>query len=885
MTLENCIADTELVERDVDLALKLETAQMVDKYDSVVTRTLSNADGQVIRVLGLRLRLDCVLLEREMKELLKPDVYRGRVVPTLQLSSVWNVIERRLWTEEDTGLIRSVLAAINRAVVLDLLDSKKFESKDVGRVKQYNEAVYSLQNILAAMFTKLGDIRPRILRSILEDEETCISVTAHLLNAKRLNLESADLSMLKTAYDVSGKSDLWKQLLKLSFKPALLGICQVSQQILSLQKIYPFDKVRSWHRVYLLTFVSKIIRQGMQIVELLCSGRSGILTTTDIISQSDSNTSALQKFWRTFWETINVAFVSAMSWAKEEDKDAMKNFLRDVLEGASVHFDALKCLDASLSGRRLEDISPIKASTVQHNLLKDVQTPLRNLSKWLALSVEDLRETTLNLAIRMLRRFARAEVRVREDTIVQYYRLAHGKKNNNMSEDQRERLLLALSEHDVEPETRKAVEAMTPIRSSSPILLSSGRNTPDSTKSSGREIVDITDDNQYLGDYLTDSELSEFMNQFEKQKAIPKPVPMKQTKLDFTKGTLRPPVLTAVKRTASMPSKPATTIQKASGSGPIAQLKAEFNISRSKASMGLKLHRAPVAAPATDGFGRPLDTMHQVAEPSHLPLKKIEESSSSDSDSQDEGDGLFSIAKENKSPPKIRKVEKRKVQMFGDPVRSRITLQTKEREFRRAASERHIRARLEPDVTPLLRRILSWKPDHSGSFPPDMKKDDFKYVAATFASPNKYEETFEPLLMLECWQHIEQAKMESLGEYFDFVIENRQKIDEYVELFVTMKPTVYAKIALLDPDLIIISNRQGKGGKECFAKVQGMKKKKDSVELGLRCLPYNDIAPILVPKATLFGLKLFRYISLIQYSSKFDPNLAGVWRLERVIIL
>jgi len=65
----------------------------------------------------------------------------------------------------------------------------------------------------------------------------------------------------------------------------------------------------------------------------------------------------------------------------------------------------------------------------------------------------------------------------------------------------------------------------------------------------------------------------------------------------------------------------------------------------------------------------------------------------------------------------------------------------------------------------------------------------------------------------------------------------------------------------LDPDLVIISNRQGSGGKECFAKVQGVKKKKDSVELSLRCLPSGEMAGLLVPKANMYGVKLFRCVS------------------------
>ena len=864
--MDECVGDNGLSDRDVDLSLKLDVIQLVDKYTSTITQTAKTGNARATQVFGLRLGLDCRILENEMKELLKPEVYRGGVHPPIQLAEMWKVIEERSWTEDDVNLIRAVFAGIGRAAILDLLDSKNFEGKDIGRVKKFTVAVFELQRLLVVMFTKMSDIRPRIMRSILEDDETCIAVVAHLFNGKRQNLENANLDMLKTAYDVTGKTDLWRQLLRVSFESALRGVCQLTQQILALQKIFPPEKLRPWHRKYLLLYVGKIIRQSMQIVDILCSGRTGILTTTDILSHSDSYGQSLQLFWRTFWEVLNIAFISATSWAVEEDKDTMKNFLRDVLEGASVLFDALKSIDASLSGSRYEEISPVKVSNVQRTLLNRVQTPLQNLSTWLALSVEDLRETTLTLAIKMLKRFARAEVQVHEDTVVQYYRLAHGKKKNNMSEEQRERLLFVLSEHDVEPQTRRAVEAMAATRAANVIHSSSGsgHETPKLAKVKNRESIDLTKD-EYLTDYLSDSELNEFIDHLDKKSQIQKPTAIKQTKLDFSKGTLKPPSSTRMTR-ASFPSKSSFLNQKApppSGHSGLSQLKADFRTERQKAPVtGLKSHhRAPVAAPATDAFGRPLDVAGRVVEPPRPPPKKVEESSTSESDSDDDdAGGLFSIAKENKSPPKIRKVEKRKIQLLGEPVPSRIALQAREREFRRVPSERNIRARLEPDLTSLLKRVLTWTPGHTGPFPPGTKQADFKRVEAMFTSPYKYEETYEPLLMLECWQHIQQARSESLEETFDFMIENRQKIDEYVELFITMKPTVYANVGLLDPDLVIVSNRQGDGGKECFAKVQGMKKKKDSVELALRCLPSTEMAAALVPKATMFGVKLFRFI-------------------------
>jgi hypothetical protein len=240
----------------------------------------------------------------------------------------------------------------------------------------------------------------------------------------------------------------------------------------------------------------------------------------------------------------------------------------------------------------------------------------------------------------MLKRFARAEVQVAEETLVDYYRLSHGKKKNNMSEDQRERLLLVLSEHDVEPNTRKAVEAMAATRATGIATPPTAKEpvTPELAKvKTERQIVDLSDGNDFLSDYLSDSELNAFMDKFDQldRKSSASRIPMKQTKLDFSKGTLRPPSSTNMSRTISAPSK--ASIQKPtslSKSNDMAQLRADFKSDRKTGLPGLK-RRAPVAPPRTDAFGRSLDAAGQVIELPRVPPKQVEESSSEEEDDDD----------------------------------------------------------------------------------------------------------------------------------------------------------------------------------------------------------------------------------------------------------
>src|SRR5262249_38155096 len=157
-----------------------------------------SGDTRAIKAFGLRLTLDVLLFEDEMKELIKPPLYRRRLNPPLELSEMWNAVKEREWAEDDTALIRAVLVAVGHVAVFDLLDSKSFEAKESDRVKRFTSGVFELQQLVSGLFGKLTDLRPRVMRSILEDEGSCVSVVAHLFNGKRQNLVNADLDMLKT---------------------------------------------------------------------------------------------------------------------------------------------------------------------------------------------------------------------------------------------------------------------------------------------------------------------------------------------------------------------------------------------------------------------------------------------------------------------------------------------------------------------------------------------------------------------------------------------------------------------------------------------------------------------------------------------------------------
>ena len=225
----------------------------------------------------------------------------------------------------------------------------------------------------------------------------------------------------------------------------------------------------------------------------------------------------------------------------------------------------------------------------------------------------------------------------------------------------------------------------------------------------------------------------------------------------------------------------------------------------------------------------------------------MDSSDEESSDDNSDGDGLFTV-KKVLGTHKLRNIEKKAVGTINvNNTRRKIgqeTISTKERE------ERNMRARLQIDMNPLYKQILSWD-YHANTDTPKVLRTGQPFssttqqVPDTFESVAEYQAVFEPLLMLECWQGIQRTKMEAIDKPFKITLANKTLVGNGAyEIRASVASTYMRDSKIGDSDLLVLSYFSTETTKAeypspdvpyCFAKIKEIKNtNSDYIELALR---------------------------------------------------
>jgi senataxin len=232
------------------------------------------------------------------------------------------------------------------------------------------------------------------------------------------------------------------------------------------------------------------------------------------------------------------------------------------------------------------------------------------------------------------------------------------------------------------------------------------------------------------------------------------------------------------------------------------------------------------AKPGTSTSAHP---MH--ADPkSEAPAKPTPSNSSSSSESDSEegaNEGLAILAKLQRSP-KIRKIaERRQVKTLDIPTH-RNPMQER---LQRKHEARNAALRLHPDISNLHKALLSWDYEHTGSEPPG-HKPKLTRIPDQFANFEEYKAVFEPLLLMECWAQILQAK-EEVQDSFECQINSRQFLDSWLDLDISFLGSVKKDWYLAETDVVLLRHPNTK--KFVMAKTQSYRSTLQGSQASLRC--------------------------------------------------
>lgn len=249
--------------------------------------------------------------------------------------------------------------------------------------------------------------------------------------------------------------------------------------------------------------------------------------------------------------------------------------------------------------------------------------------------------------------------------------------------------------------------------------------------------------------------------------------------------------------------------------------------------------------------------LKQIIPPkSQIQAVKISESSSESEASDEEGvGGLAALSKLQKSPMVRKTMERRGIKRM-EPVFNGNNA-TLERLRKREEAQR-ASLRMKPDLKPLYRLILDWNYDHDGSEPPGSgKRISYTTIPDSFPSGEKYQNTFEPLLGLECWNQLIKSKQEVI-ESVTARINSRQYIDDFLELEIFIAERTPDKWRLSEVDIVLLRNPAK--DKSILSKVQAFRWIGAEIQATLHCrTDANGVDPGLHVNTQWKLSKVFRY--------------------------
>lgn len=259
--------------------------------------------------------------------------------------------------------------------------------------------------------------------------------------------------------------------------------------------------------------------------------------------------------------------------------------------------------------------------------------------------------------------------------------------------------------------------------------------------------------------------------------------------------------------------------------------------------------------------------------------KRAKKESDSDSDSDNELDPgikeLFTGAKKTK-PGLLTKLPQLK---SGNLKRPTNPVDEQKRK------ELLMRKRLNVNLDGFYKKLLSWPYNQLGDYPGDIEDSQYKPVVDSFDNVASYQQTFEPLLLLECWQSIQQAKEIGQDKPFELLIGTRTSVDNFFDVFASMKKVDQQAKKLGENDLIAltsIDDYKGNIGQvkakdfqtqvSCLAKISLIKSaNSEYVDITMRIVPdRNVMVNFLNPQTTILALKVIQMTTVErEYSSLF----------------
>jgi len=722
----------------------------------------------------------------------------------------------------NTTLAREIILALKGLTGLE-----RFVAPKTGLSKEktrWNDTFDAVNKFICDILDRLNEFSSSDLQQLFEEEDV-VNVCILLLSASDVEVRAAQMEVLKTMTGQVYSRDVLKSIMRdrpaQSMNAMSLSLTQISNQ---------------------KTFAPtpNMLKLSTDVLEILCDTQDGILRSQDMDSKTIN---AAESYWQALWQELITIYTTTETWSTMgRDKQVMMPFVGDTMDLAARAFDQFGVF-AGVLGESV-DAASHSTKTAGSRMIEQPMVAMDSIVKWLKLRDDQLVAKAAALVGRLLSRFKEFGVVISEASS-QYLEDVSGGRTRTMLNDMQKAELhraletnlgrsIALDEEDSKEEVKAAMKS----RKAAVIDLDKWQSK---AKFGAAAEYDIEP-----ADHLTQAikSSSRSVEAFKAMQATKKPVssilhkvstqPKPTDMNEFMKKRAK-----EVEERKKRDALAVANAKKRINANGVAGMTAEEGSGLAGLGLAGKDHSAP------KGTGMMVS------------------SGESSDESEDEMDReLFGMGK--KDAPKSAAMKAYEEDRARKKRMAKQQVPVKKQRIIRSA--RDMRARLAPDLSPLHKSILGWEYFHDGPYPPGTGAQDYSAVLSTFRDPLDYQNTFQPLLILEAWNQFLKAKEDNTSRPYEISIVNRSSVDAFIEVSSTMSHPDSKEIG--EGDIVLLSRAQNPASDaaahqpHCLSRVFRMTRKKAHVEVLYRVIPGSEIVKSLNPQSKLQGLKITSIVPL-----------------------
>ncbi|KAF8630856.1 hypothetical protein AX17_005215 [Amanita inopinata Kibby_2008] len=713
---------------------------------------------------------------------------------------IWGRIYPALQTNDIEGLA-TIISTIARASHIDVFSNKPFlptfKVSDATKDTMTPEAAYNAVNgaisafsdgFLSAM-TRFGDCNISTSAfNVLQHPGTAKDLMLLLLSPVE-QIQDAAKTFITLAFDVDGRLECFRALIQNLPDAALEGIADFLNTYVQFAVVVPEA----------CSLSGSLVRCFTDIIDVLCASPDGLLRNLTFLRPTDEQGPAAQlpKLWVLMTKSLAVIFKHCPSWSVYFENEEMIVWMRDALIFGRDMLAQWRIIEKAASSRHEGlpvSTSNNRLSAIGKKMVNSLQEILPELARWLRLTDEELLHQSFALIQSLLDVFRDTGIPPSAQGISKLTRHIESAKKDG-------------SKH---VKTRLDAARLSALANA----IASFEDDDDDI-----EIVSFS-----LG-HKKDEKAAK------KREVVLEPLPRKSVPSKIS--NIQSSILKYQKDAREIKS------QKASSSRYFTEEDQRRLDESSTVPVFKKSTRA--TAPGTSSVESGTVSKKRVDEAKaerkvRSPSPSSSESSDGESQDDESHGGLSALAKFQKSPKIKKQMERRQIKTIDIAgVRNPVNVLRERRD--RQEEARRIAYRMKPDLSGLHKVLLSWNYNHDGPMPSGNKLD-VNFVPDVFKDYSAYRQVFEPLLLMECWAQICQAKGEP-HESYDVKINSRQFIDDWLELELTLDGSVKKDWYLSETDVVLLRHPVNK--KCIMAKTQSYRTLFHGIQINLRCFLKNGV--------------------------------------------